>query len=438
MSLGFTRAGFRAVGSVERDQRAAETYARNFHDNRRTVGCEIQDLEPARYLAGLGIAGGVDVLVGGPPCQAYARVGRAKLRAVRNHPLAFRLDPRGALFQYFLDWVSELRPLAVVIENVPDMLNYGGTNLAHTVCSELAARGYTSRYGLLNSVHYGVPQSRERLFIVAVSRFTGMVPVLPEPTHAFALPSGYQIVRRAAEKHAVDDPYRLPPSHGGGHLPAVTAWEALADLPATMGPHSRREQKEMAAWTGPYREDMPPSAYAMAMRNWVGYASEGRVRDHVTRVLLRDYETFARMPLGAEYPAAVQVAEEIFEEHVRTGRAGPGDRNRYVPPYDPRKFPNKWWKLDPGRPSRTLTAHMGKDTYSHIHYDAAQARTITVREAARLQSFPDGFRFSGAMNDAFRQIGNAVPPLLAYAVARQLLRQLQGEDVAALAEGLAR
>ena len=67
---------------------------------------------------------------------------------------------------------------------------------------------------------------------------------------------------------------------------------------------------------------------------------------------------------------------------------------------------------------------MGKDTYSHIHYDSQQARTISVREAARLQSFPDGFRFAGAMNAAFRQIGNAVPPLLALAVARILKRQL--------------
>ncbi len=94
-------------------------------------------------------------------------------------------------------------------------------------------------------------------------------------------------------------------------------------------------------------------------------------------------------------------------------------------PYDPGKFPNKWWKLDPKRPSRTLTAHIGKDTYSHIHYDSRQARTISVREAARLQSFPDGFQFAGAMNAAFRQIGNAVPPLLSFAVAKQVRRQLK-------------
>jgi DNA (cytosine-5)-methyltransferase 1 len=106
-----------------------------------------------------------------------------------------------------------------------------------------------------------------------------------------------------------------------------------------------------------------------------------------------------------------------------------------VPPYDPGKFPNKWWKLDPLKPSRTLTAHMGKDTYSHIHFDNKQSRTISVREAARLQSFPDGFRFAGAMNAAFRQIGNAVPPLLALAVARTLRKQIRQALVALLSTG---
>jgi len=88
-----------------------------------------------------------------------------------------------------------------------------------------------------------------------------------------------------------------------------------------------------------------------------------------------------------------------------------------VPPYDATKFPNKWRKMWRDQPARTLMAHLGKDSYSHIHYDDAQARTISVREAARLQSFPDGFVFCGTMNPAGKQIGNAVPPLLARAIA---------------------
>ena len=97
-----------------------------------------------------------------------------------------------------------------------------------------------------------------------------------------------------------------------------------------------------------------------------------------------------------------------------------GFRDSIVPPYDASKFPNKWRKMWRDQPARTLMAHLGKDSYSHIHYDSEQARTISVREAARLQSFPDGFVFCGTMNPAFRQIGNAVPPLMAKALAEQI------------------
>ncbi len=95
-----------------------------------------------------------------------------------------------------------------------------------------------------------------------------------------------------------------------------------------------------------------------------------------------------------------------------------------VPPYDPSKFPNRWWKLRENGPARTLMAHIGKDTYSHIHYDSTQGRVITVREAARLQSFPDGFVFAGTMNPAFRQIGNAVPPIMAREIAKVMVASL--------------
>ena len=99
-------------------------------------------------------------------------------------------------------------------------------------------------------------------------------------------------------------------------------------------------------------------------------------------------------------------------------------RKSIVPPYDVGKFPNKWRKMWRDKPARTLMAHLGKDGYSHIHFDSDQARTISVREAARLQSFPDGFEFCGAMNPAFRQIGNAVPPVLARAIATEMRRTL--------------
>jgi DNA (cytosine-5)-methyltransferase 1 len=154
------------------------------------------------------------------------------------------------------------------------------------------------------------------------------------------------------------------------------------------------------------------------------------------------------MAPGDQYPEALQHANDLFAEHLRTLEAvGAAPiagteafltlRAQFVPPYDPNKFPNKWRKMEADQPARTLMAHLGKDTYSHIHYDSSQARTISVREAARLQSFPDGFVFTGAMNAAFRQIGNAVPPLLAAAVAATM-RQTLDRAIAGLLEEPAR
>ena len=159
------------------------------------------------------------------------------------------------------------------------------------------------------------------------------------------------------------------------------------------------------------------------MREWTGFETYGALDGHVVRLTPRDFPIFQRLSHGAEYPKALEIAEQLFEAKLDAfasagRRLEPHSvpyaqlRREMVPPYDPEKFPNKWWKLEPTAPSRTLTAHIGKDTYSHIHYDGRQKRTISVREAARLQSFPDGFRFAGTMNSAFSQIGNAVPPLL--------------------------
>jgi DNA (cytosine-5)-methyltransferase 1 len=171
------------------------------------------------------------------------------------------------------------------------------------------------------------------------------------------------------------------------------------------------------------------------MRNWKGFENNVGVYDHVIRHLPRDFQIFERMRPGDEYPAAHQVAITIFNERLRVlERKGtplrPGSaaynelKKAIVPPYDPTKFANKWRKLDANEPARTITAHIGKDSYSHIHYADDQARTISVREAARLQSFPDGFFFAGTLDPALRQIGNSVTPLLARALGEALSEQL--------------
>ena len=150
------------------------------------------------------------------------------------------------------------------------------------------------------------------------------------------------------------------------------------------------------------------------------------------------------MEPGDQYPQAKALAKRMFLEKVEMARQRGeevpegGDLwnalyDSIVPPYDETKFPNKWRKMEPDMPARTLMAHLGKDGYSHIHHDSSQARTISVREAARLQSFPDGFVFRGTMNPAFRQIGNAVPPLMVKPVAQTMLAALQAGAAAVVA-----
>jgi DNA (cytosine-5)-methyltransferase 1 len=148
------------------------------------------------------------------------------------------------------------------------------------------------------------------------------------------------------------------------------------------------------------------------------------------------------MAPGDRYPQAVVIAERRYRSALSrwesAGRRGPRPRRAsFVPPYRQDVFPEKWRKLAKDQPAWTVTAHLAKDTYSHIHYDSRQARMITVREAARLQSFPDGYAFAGNIGDAFRQIGNAVPPLLAFALGRQIAGLLAGQaSVDVGAEGL--
>jgi DNA (cytosine-5)-methyltransferase 1 len=445
LSLGFKAAGFEIAGAVEWDTEAAASHGANFHpgDMRHSQPRDITLLAPealARELSMGDVASAVDVIVGGPPCQAFARVGRPKLREVEAHPEAFRHDPRARMYLQYLHYVEAFRPLALLMENVPDVLNHGGRNIAEEMCQALQARGYVARYTLLNACLYGVPQMRERMILVAYLRELGTEIFFPRPTHFMDLPSGYSGSRGFALKHLKDlSPgersvgYVAPPAADPGSTSAVTARDALGDLPPITLHLEGRLRRGARRLDGlvPYDPARAPTAYGRLMREWPGYGNHEGLRDHVIRYLPRDWKLFARLAPGDQYPEAHALAVVMFEDelaHRRTLGTAPRRgsavwatlRAQFVPPYDVGKFPNKWRKMEPNLPARTLMAHLGKDSYSHIHYDSAQARTISVREAARLQSFPDGFVFRGTMNPAFRQIGNAVPPLLAQAVANMM------------------
>jgi DNA (cytosine-5)-methyltransferase 1 len=449
LSLGFKAAGFDVAAAVEFDPDAAASHGANFHpgDPRHAKARDITKLTPEDLVQELelgDVVSAVDIIVGGPPCQAFARVGRSKLREIDAHPEAFKHDPRARLYLEYLHYVEAFRPLALLMENVPDILNHGGQNVAEETCEVLREKGYVAGYTLLNASYFGVPQMRERMILVAYRKELGVEVSFPKPTHFIELPPGYTGSRQvalkllkgvgAAQARSYVEPQAIEPELP----PAVTAHDALADLPPItlhLEGKLRRGARRFDELI-PYGGGRTAGAYGQLMRDWPGFSNSEGLYDHVIRYLPRDWKLFARLNPGDQYPEAHRHAVTMFTEEVaRLAKKGKAPAegsdawndlwDSFVPPYDVGKFPNKWRKMEPDLPARTLMAHLGKDSYSHIHYDSAQARTISVREAARLQSFPDGFTFCGTMNPAFKQIGNAVPPLLGKAVASEMMATLR-------------
>lgn len=437
-SLGFRAAGCCILAAVDADEAAAQTFRHNFdllqQDRAPFIPAEC-NLESIQ-LDTIVNQDRPDIIIGGPPCQAFSRLGRAKLNSLSEE--GFRGDPRNVLYRRFLTAVEQWQPRALVMENVPGMLSVGGVNYADVVCGEMAAIGYRTGYALLNAVWYGVPQFRERLFFIGVREDLGIHPVAPPTTHWAGLPEGYSPPVRSVQAYLPFDggrdlgPLPVPVSRDAR---AICIREALDDLPS-LTDHLREEPRQRGDFRRhlPYRTP-PHSDYALLMRGWPGFPVPAGVSDHVVRRTPRDYETFRRMKPGDRFPEAVAIARSIRDEELARlqmeGNApAPGTHDwdefeaRFVPPYDEHDFPDKWRKLIADRPSWTVPAHLAKDSYSHIHHESAQARMISIREAARLQSFPDSFAFSGNMGDCFRQIGNAVPPLLAWAIASRLLASL--------------
>lgn len=458
LSLGFGAAGFRIAAGIESNPAAAASYDTNFRSDNSMppVECDITSTTPEQLVQKIEVgrpAEAFDIIIGGPPCQAYARVGRPKLRELDEHSDVFRDDSRAMLHTWYIRYVKSCQPVAILMENVPDVMNFAGRNIPEEICEALEELGYVCGYTLLNAAFYGVPQTRERMFLIAYRREVAATVSFPEPSHWIDLPSGYRGSRQFALKllsrrgtFAEAHHYLDPPEAAPALPPAVTAEEAIGDLPTI---NARKLMREGALRRGarrfdrmiPYDDRRPVSEYARSMKTWAGFEAGDGVRDHVIRYLPRDYPIFARLREGDQYPEAQKMALRIFDEKLsiltRNGvciRPGSAEyvklKSSIVPPYSADKFPNKWRKISRDKPARTVMAHLSKDGYSHIHYDDDQARTISVREAARLQSFPDGFVFAGAMNQAFAQIGNAVPPLMAKAIAEEIMETIRASATA--------
>lgn len=355
MSAGFIRAGFTVAVALDYEKNACETFAANIPA--RVICSDIAKIEhPATIMDGLDY-NSIDVIVGGPPCQGFSNVGRARILSLEEQQRQILLA-RNELYQQYFRFVEHFRPAFFVMENVPTLLKFARGAYFTGIQEECKRLGYQWEEKTINTADYGVPQSRRRLFIVG-SR-VGKLFRWPRATH---------------------------------ELHSVTLRDAIDDLPAVLPPST----VECLS----YEPERTRSMYQKLMRSRVLLADREKIYDHLVRPVREDdRHIFTLMQPCDRYI-------DIPEEYRR---------------YNSESFKDKYYKLRPDEPGVTITAHMARDGYRYIHWDSEQCRTLSVREAARIQSFGDHFRFAGFRSSRFRQIGNAVPPLMAEAIARHTFR----------------
>lgn len=358
---GWQRAGYTTRVAIDNDALATRTHELNF-PHALTLQRDLTVFGPRDLAELIGTRPrGLLAIVGGPPCQGWSNAGRGKLRSLASGTKNLLKDPRNQLYRRYLEYLAFFRPPICVMENVPGMLSVEGKNVATSILGHFEHVGYRASVCLVNARWFGVPQDRRRLI------FFGVRNDLQLELSASNLEVFAHRFRRDTLSFPADD---------------ISVRQAIGDLPPVK--HGMGEDPQ------PYRAPRRSSRYTRLMRE----RSNGMLTDHITRSHNKqDLEAFSVMAEGGLY----------HELDARFKR------------YRDDIFKDKYRKLRWDSPAGTVTAHFAKDCYTHIHPE--QPRTVSIREAARLQSFPDDFRFFGNMGDRFRQIGNAVPPLMACGIA---------------------
>lgn len=365
-SVGLKKAGLTSVGEVELDEWAAQSLRFNFPESRVLRG-DIREFNDATIRT----FSGVDVIVGGPPCQGFSVAGASQFGID---------DPRNALPHWFLHWVSVLNPKIAIIENVPSILTKsdGTTTVMEAIKGEFERLGYTVAYRVLNAADYGTPQLRRRAFIVATA--AGISFDFPAPIHA-------------GNAGSERDLFNNLPSY-------VTVGEALSDLPPI-------EAGEGTDDLVPYAT-RPVNAYQIEMRSASGGVINHVAMKHTSRLI----ERFKVIMPG-------QSLKDVPQEH--------GQIAKLTGAAVQKPFKSNNYRLDPTKPSLAIPA-----SFQSLFLHPTLNRNLTAREAARIMGFPDNYEFKGKRTtmswekhlSQYNQIGNAVCPPVATALGHSILHAL--------------
>jgi DNA (cytosine-5)-methyltransferase 1 len=372
LSEGFRSAGYTVTFALDKDADSCATYRKN-HPQTHVECASITDFAPERIeeLAG----GSVDVVLGGPSCQSFSTAGRRTKWVGEG-------DVRNDLWEHMFKVVHHLQPKIFVMENVPGMVYFKSGSVGEKILKRFGEEGYAVTKDILLAADWGVPQRRRRLFIVGI---LGDSPFrFPEPTHLGGWRRdtlGLWEQRRRQR----------------GLLEHLTIWDAIGDLPLLEGQ------------PGPVRRYALKAAEASSIARKLRQGSRS-LRDHEVQSLPAETRALiARVPPGGTWR---DIPPHLLPDRYRGMRRTDST--------------NLLGRLAADLPAYTITTQFNNVTtgcFTHPLED----RSLSVREGARIQTFPDTYEFVGSLNSRCRQIGNAVPPLLGHVLAHQIALQIGGE-----------
>jgi DNA (cytosine-5)-methyltransferase 1 len=297
----------------------------------------------------------VDLIIGGPPCQAYSLLGR--------HHENIENDPRNKLYIQYGRFLKKHEPKAFVFENVPGLLSANKGQHFKNLKAYFRKIGYEVYHDTLNASDYGVLQIRKRIIIVGWKKNNDY---------------GFPEIKKIVEEFTVNDIFQ--------DLPRLKPGDALQVAQYTISNNDYLQK--------------------FKLRNGVDFVTQHISRPHNERDLKIYKTAIKKWNKGEERLRYPDLPKELKTHKNESS------------------FTDRYKVVNGNGVSHTVVAHIAKDGHYYIHPDIKQCRSISVREAARLQSFPDDFYFEGSRSAAFKQIGNAVPPLMSYAIAKEMKKLL--------------